>query len=348
MKTIVNYLIVLLLLPVLATAGITKGKFTKEKKISKSYSVNNNAGLQVANKYGNIVITPWDEDRTEIEVVITVSGNDEDKVTKRLSSIDVEFDATKQLVKASTKIGNFHGNISMEINYTIKIPKNGTLGIGNSYGGIKLGKINGPMNIECQYGSLYIDEANAENNNISIQYCDASKIGYMKSGKLSMQYSAMSITKVGALTANADYTNVAISSAGDINMSIDYGSLNVGAADKVNVNAEYTPCNIGRVDNLLNISTDYGDVQVKEIAPSARSITVNSSYGGTRLAFAGEAGFTFEFDVEYGSLTGKEHLKFTEKSDKDISAHYKGSAPGNGQCKVFVKAEYGDIKISRN
>ena len=350
MKTIVNYLVILLLLPALATAGITKGKYIKERKISKSFAVNNNAGLQVGNKYGNIVITPWDEDRTEIEVVITVSGNNEDTVLKRFNSVDVEFEATKQLVKASTKIGSFRGmNINMEINYTIKIPRNGTLGIGNQYGGIKLGKINGGINVDCQYGSLTIDEANAENNTINMQYSDASRIGYIKAAKITMQYSGIYIVKVGTLTASADYTEVNIDSGGDVNMSIDYGEFNIGSANKVNVNADYTVCKVGRIDNLLNIKTEYGDVTVKEIAASARSVVVNSSYGTTKLAFADAAGFNFEFDLEYGSLSGQENLRFTEKSDSGSSAHYKGSSnKGSGACKVYVKSEYGDIKINRN
>lgn len=350
MKTIANYILLLLLMPALAQAAIVKGKYTKEKKIAKSYTVSNNAGLQVANKYGNVVVTPWDEDRTVIEVTITVGGNNQEDVEKRINSIDVEFDATKQLVKASTKIGSFRGrSISMEINYAIKIPRNGTLGIGNQYGGIKLGKINGAMNIDCQYGSLSIDEANADGNNINIQYCEASRIGYIKSGNVKMQYSGMYIVKAGALTASADYTQVNIDTASDVNMSIDYGGLNIGSADKVNVNADYTNCKVGRVDNLLNIKSDYGDVLVKEIAASARNIVINSTYGGTNLAFAGNAGFTFEFALEYGGLSGQQNLKFTEKTEKNTEAHYKGSsASGSGACRVYVKSEYGDIRVSRN
>ncbi|MFP9100403.1 DUF4097 family beta strand repeat-containing protein [Flavobacterium sp. RHBU_24] len=350
MKIIVNYLIILLLMPTLATAGIPKGKYIKERKISKSYTVNNNAGLQVGNKYGNIVITPWDEDRTEIEVVITVSGNNEDNVLKRFNSLDVEFEATRELVKAFTKIGNFRGmNINMEINYTIKIPRNGTLGVGNQYGGIKLGRINGGMNIDCQYGSLTIDEANAENNTINLQYCDASRIGYIKAAKIKMQYSGIYIVKLGMLTASADYSEVTIDNAGDVNMGLDYSELTIGNADKVNVRADYTALKVGHVDDLLNIKTEYGDVTVKEIAASARSVVVNSTYGTTKLAFADAARFTFEFELDYGSLSGQENLKFSEKSDKDSSAHYKGSSnTGSGACKVYVKSEYGDIKINRN
>lgn len=350
MKTIYSYLLLLLFIPGMAMAGIVKGKFTKDKKINRAYTVNNNAALQVANKYGNIVITTWDEDRTEIEVIITVSGNNEDDVTKRLNSIDVDFEAAKALVSAKTRIGSFKGrNINMEINYTIKMPKNGVLGLNNQYGEIRLGKIYGGMNVDCKYGSLNIDEANAENNNIDIQYCSGSRITYIKAAQLKMQYSNVNITKAGKLMGSAQYTPVKIGDVGDISMSIEYGDININTADKVNLKADYTGCRFGRIDNLLNIGINYGDLDVNSIAPSARNIVVNSTYGGTRLGVGADTGFTFEFSTEYGGLNGKELLKFTEKTEKDFSAHYKGSSiRGNGQCKIYAKAEYGDIKISRN
>lgn len=352
MKIIHNYLLLLLFIPGLAFAGIVKGKYTREKKINKVYVVNNNAALQVGNKYGNIVITTWDEDRTEIEVIITVSGNDDEDVVKRLNSLDVDFEATKSLVSARTRIGNFRArgrNINMEINYTIKIPKNGTLGLNNQYGGIRLGKIYGGMNIDCQYGSLTIDEANAENNRIDLQYCGGSHIKYIKAAQLKMQYSDMDITKAGKIVGDAQYTPLKIGDIGDASMTLQYGDFKVNTADKINLKAEYTTCKFGRIDNLLNIGINYGDINVSEVATSARNIVVNSTYGTTRLGLAGSLGFNFEFRLEYGSLSGKDLLKFTEKSEKDFSSYYKGtSASGSGQCKLYGKSEYGDIKLSRN
>lgn len=350
MKTIYSYLLLLLLIPGMAMAGIVKGRFTKEKQINKSYTVNNNAALQVANKYGNIVITTWDEDRTEIEVVITVSGNDEDDVVKRLNSIDVDFEATKALVSARTRIGNFKArNMSMEINYTIKMPKNGVLGLNNQYGGIRLGKIYGGMNVDCQYGSLNIDEAHAENNRIGLQYCGGSRITYIKAAQLKMQYSDINIIKAGKLIVDAQYTPVKIGNVGDISMTTEYGDLKINAADRVSVKAEYTTCKFDRIDTGLNVGINYGDIQVGELASTVRNVAINSTYGSTRIGIAAGTDFSFDFDLEYGSLSGKEFLKFTEKSEKDFSSHYKGtSTRGSGQCKIYAKSEYGDIRINRN
>lgn len=349
MKTIHKILLIFFLIPMVSFAGIVRGKYTKEKKINKTYTVNNNAGLQVANKYGNIVITTWDEDRTDIDVHIIVSGNDEDAVNKRLNSINVKLEANSALVSATTVLGNFRGrNISMEINYTIKIPRNGTLGIGNQYGDLRLGKIYGGMNIDVQYGGLNIEEANNDNNKIRLQYANGSKIGVIKNANINMQYSDMNINSAGILIVDSDYSNLRIGSLRTISMGMDYGDLVIGSANIINLKSDYSQFKCNQIDNLLNVSMDYGDIKVNNIAPTARNITVNSSYGGTKLNFAPDTGFSFEIYLDYGGLSGKDLLNFSEKTEKPSFARYKGtSIRGTGNCKVYAKADYGDIKISR-
>ena len=55
MKHYYNILFLLTLLPaiVVANNGKLKGKYTKEKKIHKEYTVNANAGFQLDNSFGN-------------------------------------------------------------------------------------------------------------------------------------------------------------------------------------------------------------------------------------------------------------------------------------------------------
>ncbi|KGO93560.1 hypothetical protein [Flavobacterium subsaxonicum] len=350
MKTIrLNIVILLLfLIPGVTMAGIVKGKYTKEKKINKSFSVNSTAGLTVSNKYGNIYITTWDEDKTAIDVVVTVSGNDEDEVNKRLNSIDVDFNATAALVNAKTLIGNFKGKrISMEINYTIKIPKRGTLGLANQYGGIMLGKINGGVNINCQYGSLDIEELNAENNNIDIQYCSTSKIGYIKAGNFKAQYSNINIAKTGKLILNADYTPFRVGIAEDINYKVDYGDIKIDSGDKINGASNYTVVRVGRVSNVINLTSNYGDISITNLEKSAKNVAINTSYGSASVKYDADATFDFEFYLDYAGLSGKDGLKFTEKTEKNTSSHYKGYYRSTGGTRIYIKSEYGGITLRK-
>src|SRR6056300_141937 len=105
MKLLIKHLLILsLIVPSIIYANDFEGRYTREKKLSKSYNVNSDAKLQVENKYGNIEISPWDRDEISIEVVIRVTGNSESKVEDKLDDIDIEFSGNKSLVYAKTHI----------------------------------------------------------------------------------------------------------------------------------------------------------------------------------------------------------------------------------------------------
>lgn len=350
MKTLTLNLIALLIaLPALAGNGdgeCKKGKYTREKKISKAYIVNSNAGLSVDNQFGSIYVTTWDEDKTQIEVLIKVSGNNEDKVNKRLETIDVDIEATKSLVSAKTRIGNMSGNnLSMEINYTIKIPKKGGIDLDNQYGSIITGKIYGKADIDVQYGDLNIDELNHEANSIEMQYSGSAKINYIKNGNVDAQYSGFNLGKAGSLIVKSQYTGVTIGEVGEISYKTEYGDVKIGKAGSVTGAGDYSAMRFGHISSQLNVTANYGDIQVGGLGSGVKHAAINATYTNVVISYSEGTPFDFEFNLEYGNLRGASGFKFTERSEKDNKAHYKGYYIKPGVNRIYIKNEYGDINL---
>lgn len=348
-KILYKILVILLLIPAVTLAGTAKGKYTREKKISKSFNVNANAGLTVANKYGSIFITTWDENRTEIEVFITVSGDREDDVIKRLSGIDVDFEAAQALVVAKTTIGNFNGKrTSLEINYTIKIPKNGTLGVNNQYGAIKLGKINGAVNLSCQYGSVAIDELNNDNNTLKLQYCDNGRITYIKNGTVNIQYSDLVISKSNNLNLSSQYGDFSITNVGDLVYKFQYGDLSVKTADKINGTGDYSDISVGSVDNSLSIKCNYGDINIAKLNKTVKNVSIISTYSDAVVKYDEALAFDFELTGTYSDISIPSGVKTTEKTEKSSSSTYKGYNKSSGNGRIYIKTMYGDVTLGKS
>jgi len=349
MKTLLyKLLFVLLLLPAITNAGIGKGKYTKEKKINKSYTVNGNAGTSVANKYGSIFITTWDENRTEIDVLIKVSGNSEDDVTKRINGIDVDFSATKTLVTAKTIMENFSGrSINIEINYTIKIPKSGTLGLANQYGSIRLGKIYGDINLSCQYGDVFIDELNGDNNALKLQYCSAFKIGTCNKATITSQYSDINLTKIGTLQLGSQYSDTTIGSVDNLNYKAQYSDLTIRSADNIVGSGSYSDLSFGNVESLLNITTNYGDLSVTRLGKNVKNVSIVNTYADVKINFDAEISFDFEVNGQYSDVSGLNNFKVTEKVVKSSSSSYKGYYKSSGTGRLYIKSQYGDVSLNK-
>ena len=76
MKSIYKLTLLLLLIPsiVFANNGSDKKKHEKSKSISKSFDVNSDATLSISNRYGDINVTTWNQNKIEIDVKINSKG----------------------------------------------------------------------------------------------------------------------------------------------------------------------------------------------------------------------------------------------------------------------------------
>ena len=341
-----------------ANDGKLKGKYTKEKTITKEYNVNSDALLKVNNSYGNLNIISWNEDRILIEVHIKTSGNSEEKVLKKLEDITVDFEATSSMVSAKTIFNKNksswgwnwgNNNVNMQINYTIKLPVKNSVHLNNDYGNIILDRIDGHAKINCDYGRLEIGELRGRNNYLNFDYTSKSSIGYINSGEIKADYSGFTIEKAGDLKVNADYTNSTIHYMENLQYSCDYGNIEVGEAQNVNGNGDYINVKLGTIHGNVDINADYGSLKIGKMAEDAGNLNISSDYTGIKIGYAPQYHFDFEIRTEYAGVSGKENFEINISTEKSNNRYYKGyyGSPNSGNA-VSISSEYGGISFTKN
>jgi hypothetical protein len=361
MKLQFKTLIVLLILPALMVANHDKfkGKYTKEKTVKKEFSVNRDAVLKVSNSYGNVDVVTWNENRTVIEVRIKTNSDSEEKAQKKLDEITIEFSGTASLVTAKTLFGNKkdswsfwgdgHKNVSMEINYTIKLPRTNSVDLNNDYGAISLDKLEGTANINCDYGQLLIGELMADNNVLRFDYTSKSTIAYMKSGKINADYSSFTLEKGGNIDLSADYTQSEFKDIQDITFNCDYGKVEIEKARNISGRGDYLTQRIGSVNGSLSLNSDYGSIKVDRLTGSAKSVTIDGDYTGIKLGFARDYSFSFNVDLTYCSLGGEETVTVTNKSVENSRKTYAGYRGSNNSGNLIkINSDYGGVTFFEN
>tara|TARA_R110000796_G_scaffold35017_3_gene90217 strand:- start:202620 stop:203711 length:1092 start_codon:yes stop_codon:yes gene_type:complete len=353
--------ILLLIIPfsLFANDGKFNGKHTKEKTIKKEYNVNADALLKVSNSYGNLNITSWNENRVVIEVHIKVNGNNEEKVQKKLDEINVDFEASNSMVSARTIFdsnksswnwnwGN-NNNVNMQIDYNIKVPVKNSVNLNNDYGSIILDRIDGHAKIACDYGRLEIGELHGRNNELSFDYTSKSTIGYINSGKISADYSGFTIEKAGDLQVSADYTNSTIIKMDNLSYSCDYGKIDVGELKNIDGNGDYINVKLGTVHGNVNITSDYGGIQINEMAQDAGNINIRTDYTGIKIGYNSNYHFNFEINTEYAGVSGKDDFEINISREKSSEKYYKGYyGSSNSGNNVTISSDYGGISFSKN
>ncbi len=348
MKTIVKIAFLFVLFPVFSF-GINDENhaYNKEKTISKTYSVNDDAQVNITNSYGNVNVYLWDESKISIQVNIKVSGSNEKKINERINTIDVDFNATLSKVSAKTIFTTKEwksSNISYEINYTVKIPRNGSIDLTNKYGNISVEKLYGSSDITCHYGSIILGQFNNKNNNISIAYSSNSSINTIDKLNLESQYSDVDFQKVNSINIDGNYNTFNFQNIGGLNLSSNYTKVKANSIQKIAIDGNYLTLKLGEIGNTINISSNYSDIQFSA-SNKTDAIAINGNYTNSKITCSHDFAFNFDINLGYGSLKEELGLKYTQKSEKNSSKSYSGYHISQGKAAINITTNYGSVQL---
>lgn len=356
MKNLYKITLLFLLIPLISNATGKEGKYTKNKVLTKEFKVTSNATLNVSNKYGNIGIATWNEDRIVIKVTITTNGNDEDKVKNRLDQIDIAFEENSNNVSARTIIEktsnswNLWGkrnNVSMEINYLIQMPLTNNVDLTNDYGAISIDKLEGSSVINCDYGKLTIGELWNTKNEINIDYTNNSTIDLMQGGTIDANYSTLHTDKGYRVKLSADYSHLSFRMVGVLEYECDYGSLKIGDSGNVSGNSDYMHTTVEKLRGRGDFDMDYGSLKIEELGNEFKNITVKSSYTNTKIGIQPDAKFTLNATLNYGSLKYRSGFTINKEIIKTTSKYYEGFYNSSDtSSNITIKSSYGTITFN--
>lgn len=354
MRTISYKLLLLLLLfPSLIFAARGKeGKYKKEKKIEKTYIVNSDVQLEVDNTYGNIYVSTWDENKTAIEVSIKISGDKEDAVSKKMEAISIYLKDSRSLITAKTiidkNIKSIGTSLNIEINYTIQIPKNGSVRLENKYGDIIIGKLIGQSDITCRYGRVIINELQNQYNQLVMEYSSNSTIGYFNEGVITAKYSDFLLDRSNKLNLKSAYTDMKIKNVETLFYKSTYGKISVDNAGLINGSGNYLTLNFGKINQQLDLVTSYSQLKITEINVQAKDININSGYTNMVIGHNANYPFNFIFKLNYCNLSNNSNLEIQSKNDSGPQVYYKGYYKKSGVNTINIISNYGNVKLIKN
>jgi len=332
---------------------------TLERNITKNFPLTPNGEIVIDNAYGTIKLNSWDKDEVLIEVIIKVKSKNEESAEEVLENINVEFDVTKNSIRATTllpdrnrswwKNWTLFGSTQLDysINYLVQMPKTAQLNIDNEYGNIYLDETDGTTQLNCAYGRIDIGRLNHPNNTIEISYAPSSEIDFVNAATIEADYSGLSIAEAGQISYEADYTKSSFALVESLNFEADYGSLSIEEANVVSGEADYLTIKIGSINNSLDLNMDYGSIRVERIEASSKKIEINADYAGIKLGADPDWDFAFTVETEYAGFKSNFPLDYKKKIIESTERFYQGQY-GNGNNQLNLKAEYGSIKLIQN
>ncbi len=277
---------------------------THQQQKKKDFPVTRETTLEIENKYGTILVVPWDKDSARVTVDIFLEARNSSKLRKIRNDIDVSFSATPHYIVARTTIGEGSSQVvselraltnslssrsSVEINYTVYVPDYIDLVLDNKFGDIYIDDVEGDIDISLSNGALKANEFKG-NSTVDLTFAKA-MIHKMGNASLSLSYSEMKLGSVNQLDLVSKSSELDIDTAGVLKIDSRRDHLSMGQVDYLYGSGSFTSIGITSFIREADCYLKYGRISVDHVNPSFARINIESDYTDIILNFEGLMGF---------------------------------------------------------
>lgn len=339
---------------------------TEEKKIRRSFPVNEKTVIEVGTKYGKVDVQSWNVDSVSFRITIKAHSKTKLNCLDMLEETDVDFSSTIAYVVANTQFEDEGTQILstlnsiasswtngktevIEVNYSIMVPASNPVEITTKFGDVNIGNRTGTVKIEAVYGDVKM--GNIEG------YAD-----------LKLKFADLNAQVLKRLNIVCEYGNIIIFKADNIDISSKSCQINLHEVERlrsrskrddftiykagsINSNGHYSDFVLTELKGSLNFTGKYGQVVVHNVKPSFTSININCENSTTNLSFDKECQFAIDLHLEDGDFSYPMNMvEVTEKSQGEGEVNYYGrvgtSTSPRSSLEVF--GEDTDVNITVN
>jgi uncharacterized lipoprotein YehR (DUF1307 family) len=360
------------LLTVLSTA-VFADKPDREftKTYNREFSTTEKGMTALYNKYGNVNVKTWNDNKVKIDITILVNANDQKEADKIFERIQVNFTNTAGYIKAETMLNQNkdwwpaikNPGQDFKINYEVWMPVNNQLDLKNRYGNCYVSNLNGKLNAEVKYGDLRTETLGADAD-LYMGYGKAyiAKVnnvyGQISYGELNLKdardlqldthYSDLNIDKAEDMRVTSKYDDFVLGTIDNLKLQTKYATLKIQKVRVAYLTAGYTDTKIGSLGELADADLTYGSFKIEALSRNFSDVNVVGKY--TDVIVVAEQGANLRFDAE-GSYCDLRYpntatiRKHNDKGGHEVVNGYLGDANAKGIVKV--KLNYGDFVLKR-
>ena len=340
--------------------SVSSGKqneFVKEYK--KDFAAGTGTQLEISNKYGNVDIKDWNNPTIAIEVKVIVRCDNKEKADRIFESILIHFAQEGDIIRATTE---FKDNISdlfrgfnddeksLEVNYSVFMPKTVPLNLSNKYGSVFINELTSTSTIDVKYGKLTVNKILHDSQQpltkVVLGYSNAT-IQECKWMKMEIKYSKIQIAQSKAVIVQSKYSKVYVDNGSSLICESKYDTYELGKLNNLVATAGYTHFKIVDLSNKLQIESKYSDVEIANVPAGFEQLKIDNSYGSYKIGIVQNASYRIDGNARYCKINYPENNgrvnQFNENNLMKVTGLI-GKDEGT-KSSVVVNSSYGNVKL---
>ncbi|KAA1247096.1 hypothetical protein [Aquimarina sp. RZ0] len=331
------------------------------RTIHKLYDFTNSGELQVENKYGNIVVNGWNQNKIQITVDIMATKKNEEDAKELLARIKPSITSSPDFINIFSNIeeknnGFFSRMInkanpfdvdrgSVQIDYTIHLPTNADVQVINKFGDIIINDWNGKLKVNLQHGDMWI------NNNLNKATIEI-KFGKLQSKEISyanikLKNSELEIEESKDLSIMSNGSTININEAINLEIYSSKDKVTIGNLERIQGELSFSNMRLKQVKEDINLRMDVADLVINKIIKPDANITIKQKSSELNINIS-NLSFDFNAYLQEGllripkSFTNIKTTIIDNRSKlRDVTASYGSGKKG----KIQITGKKGVILI---
>ncbi|WP_343912007.1 hypothetical protein [Aquimarina litoralis] len=285
------------------------------KSIEKTYDFTNSGTLQLENKYGNIIIDGWDQNKIAITINISVSKKEKDDAQELLDRIRPSISKTNSFIKIVSDIEEKNysfftrvfnsvnpfdfdkGNV--QIDYKISLPINAEIQLKNKFGDIIISEWDGKLTSDSQHGDMWINN-DIINANIKMTFgkLQTKSISY---GKVELKNSEFDLQTSKNLRILSNGSTINIEKVNQLQLYSNKDKVFLGSIEKIKGELKFSTVWLDNLINEIDLIMDVADFKVDKITNPSANVDINQKSSEINIDIS-DLNFDFEASLEQGLL----------------------------------------------
>lgn len=144
-----------------------------EKTITRSFDVNKDARFMLEQEFGDVVIENWNQNRIEIEIVITVDAKNRERADEFFEDrVEVSMEGNRNEVEVVAGLeggnNNRYGDFNIDVN--IKMPATLDFHLEQGFGNTRMGDHSGKFHADMSHSNLNVGTIKGNMNMADLQF----------------------------------------------------------------------------------------------------------------------------------------------------------------------------------
>lgn len=266
----------------LLIAGIVgSAQVRMEKDFNESFNILPGNKVEVANKYGEVIIRTWQEDRVRIVAKVTANGRNQESVNKTMNRVEVKMRKIGTVVTILTEIerggGTFKdllgdvedysksifGNQKLTVDMEIWLPEDVDLSIDNKYGDVYLGSLMGEVDITLAHGDL---TGNRIEGRLEMEHSfGKANFDYVNRGRFTLRGADVTIDEGSSFSFQSSSSEINLYNIHYVKLDSRNDKIKAGNVHEIVGMGRFTDLEAERITRNVDVKFEFGEIWLSQI-----------------------------------------------------------------------------------